>query len=375
MKTTFTIVVFIFVVIIGVVVVSTVLSSVLNISLLKGPEVSQGILRSDNGGDTWEVKGILKEGKKKNLARIAVVDLVFEPSQSSTLYLLTERDGFYRSEDSGETWSALIGEESGLNPDASVLDIAIEESNRDTFYVSVSQGPRGQVFRSENKGANFEEVYGAALEGELVNAVAIDRYDPRTIFVGTSSGLLLESVNRGESWRTMKEFDGGVLDIVINPRDTRHLYVVHAGGKVSKTVDKGNTWQDLKLPGIQPGMRRVSFLKRPSASGEFTSFNLDPANPSHLLVVSGAGVFESRDAGDSFEELTTIIPTGVLAIGSFTVDPTRSGTMYIGVEGTVYKSIDGGESWQIKNLPLSANVGLIRIDPANSERIFAVLSK
>lgn len=375
MKITFNIIVFVFILIIGVVIISTIFSSISGVSLFKRPEGTQGILRSQDGGSTWEAKGVLKEGKKKDFARIAISDLVFEPGNSRTLYLLTEREGLYRSEDSGESWTPLARVEAGVDPRSSVFDIAIDESNRDVLYIAVSQGVRGQVFKSEDRGATFREVYVAAVEGEVVRAVAIDSYQSDTIYVGTSSGLLLESRDKGESWRTVEEFESGVVDIIVSAQDTRHIFVVR-GIKVSKTIDKGETWQDLDLPEPPAGPPRVSFFPRPlEQRGEFTSFSLDPSDPSHVLVISGAGAFESRDAGASFAELATLIPTGALPIGSFTVDPTNSRTMYIGVEGKVYKSIDGGVSWQIKTIPSLAKVVLLRVDPEHPERIFAILSQ
>ncbi len=378
MKIAFNIVVFVFIIIIGIVVMSTILSSVFDISLFKRPGGStEGILRSDDAGETWEIKGVVKDDRKKDFARMTVTDIVFEPKNPETIYLITQGDGMYRSEDSGDIWGQLGNENNGLHPNATIFDIAIEETNRDKVYITVSQGTRGQVLKSIDRASHFEEIYVAAVEGELVHAVAIDRHNPHTIYTGTSSGLLLESSDQGDSWRTVEEFSSGVLDIILNPQDTLQLYVIRAGGFVSKSVDKGVSWVDLDLPSAPTptGPPEINFFPTRGGSGSFTSFSLNPASPSHVFVVSGAGIFESSDAGETFEEIITIIPSGSLPIRSFAVDPANSNIMYLGVEGKMYKTLDGGKSWQIKNIPSVSNVSQILIDPSNSERIYIVLSK
>lgn len=376
MKIAFNIVIFVFIVIIGIVIMSTLLSSVFDISLFKRPGGStEGILRSDDAGETWEARGILKDNEKKDFARITVTDFVFEPANPEIIYLITQGESVYRSEDAGEIWDQITDENGGLLPNALVFDISIEETNRDKIYLAVSQGLRGQVLKSVDKGAHFEEIYVTALEGEVVHAVAIDYYEPQTIYAGTSTGLLLESIDQGDSWRTVEQFSSGVLDIILNPRDTRTMYVVREGGVVSKSVDKGLIWVDIDLPSAPGGVPEFSLFPKKIGSGGFTSFSLNPSNPSHIFVVSGAGIFESLDAGGTFGEITTIIPTGTLPIHSFAIDPTNSRIMYLGVEGKIYKTLDGGRSWQIKGIPSLAKVSQILIDPANPQRVYIVLSQ
>lgn len=376
MKIAFNIVIFVFIIIIGIVVMSTILSSVFDISLFKRPGGStEGILRSDDAGETWEVRGVVKDNEKKDFARMTVTDVVFEPARPETIYLITQGDGMYRSEDSGDTWGQLGNENNGLHPNASIFDIAIEETNRDKVYLAVFQGTRGQVLKSVDRASQFEEIYVAAVEGELVHAVAIDFENPHTIYTGTSSGLLLESSDQGDSWRTVEEFSSGLLDIILNPQDTRQLYVIRAGGFVSKSVDKGVSWVDLDLPSAPTGPPEITLFPTRGGSGGFTSFSLNPSNPSYVFVVSGAGIFESSDAGETFEEIITIIPSGSLPIRSFAVDPANSNIMYLGVEGKIYKTLDGGKSWQIKNIPSVSNVSQILIDPVSSNRIYIVLSR
>lgn len=350
-------------------------SSVLNFSPFKHSKgASQEIMRSRDGAGTWEAVGVQKDSEEKELARIMITDIVFEPKNPNTLYLLTEGDGIYKSENSGDTWAALADENGYLSPRATILDIAIEETNVEKIYLSVLQGTRGQVFKTEDGGRHFEEVYVAALEEETVSAVAIDHYMPENIFAGTSSGLLLGSHDQGASWSNVEEFDSGVLDIVINPQDSRHMYVVRGGRIISKTIDKGESWVNLEIPSASGVQQEMSFFPKKEQE-TFASFSLNPSDPSHLFVVSGTAIFESYDAGATFSEIKTIIPSGSLPIRSFAVDPMNSSVRYVGVESKIYKTVDGAKSWQIKTVPSEASISKILIDPSDSNRVFIVLSK
>ena len=105
-----------------------------------------------------------------------------------------------------------------------------------------------------------------------------------------------------------------------------------------------------------------------------TFCNGDPLSPTTLYVITSGDVFKSTNAGESWTNLDTGIPTlTVLAIDP--VDPT---ILYAGIaklygtEGGVFKSIDAGETWTAANVGIrNHSVRGLVIDPDRPTTLYA----
>jgi len=107
---------------------------------------------------------------------------------------------------------------------------------------------------------------------------------------------------------------------------------------------------------------------------------VDPNQPDTMYTaVSGGGVWKSTDAGSTFEPIwpnDTTQAMGALALGSDgtlwagtgEANPSGGGLTYFG-DG-VYKSTDGGKTWQQWGLAQSAAIGRIVVDPVDPQRVF-----
>ena len=114
---------------------------------------------------------------------------------------------------------------------------------------------------------------------------------------------------------------GRIADIAIDPNDQSTWYVAVGSGGVWKTVNEGTTWE---------------------------------------------AVFENEDA---------------YSIGCVTIDPNDSNTIWVGtgenISGRhvgygagVYRSLDAGKNWENMGLPNSEHIGMIRVDPRDSNVVF-----
>lgn len=105
-----------------------------------------------------------------------------------------------------------------------------------------------------------------------------------------------------------------------------------------------------------------------------------PDRPRTLWVASASGgLFVTRDHGTTWECLFE--NEGTISIGDIAVDPTNPDILWVGTGEAnnqrssywgdgVYKSTDGGETWENVGLPQSQHIGRIVIDPRNSDRVF-----
>ncbi len=114
--------------------------------------------------------------------------------------------------------------------------------------------------------------------------------------------------------------------------------------------------------------------------GRISDIEFNPLNPE--IVYAGAatgGVFKSVDRGVTWSPIFD--DQAVLTIGDLAVAPNQPETIYVGTGeangghnnfpgGGVYKSIDGGVTWQFIGLEQTTSIGRIVVDPANARRVF-----
>ncbi len=110
------------------------------------------------------------------------------------------------------------------------------------------------------------------------------------------------------------------------------------------------------------------------AGGTFTSVVVDPTNPAVLYVGTfGQGVFKSQDGGQSWQAMNNGL--GNLTIQSLAIRSNAT-TLYAGTYGSgIYRSLDSGETWEAIN-GSGGNVANgfivydVEPDPSNAQRLF-----
>lgn len=167
---------------------------------------------------------------------------------------------------------------------------------------------------------------------------------------------------------------GRIADLAINPNNPNEYYVAAASGGVWKTVNHGTTFSpifdgygsySIGCITIDPNNSNVIWV----GSGE---------NNSQRSVGYGDGVYKSTDGGSTFTNLGL---KNSEHIGMIAVDPRNSDVVYVAAYGPVwsaggerglYKTTDGGKTWN-KILDISENTGIneVHLDPRNPDVIYA----
>ncbi len=171
---------------------------------------------------------------------------------------------------------------------------------------------------------------------------------------------------------------GRATDVVaIMPKGQNYvIYVGTASGGVWKTVNEGTTWEPI-------------FDKAPStAIGDIA---LDPTNPDVVWVgtgeanifrssQSGCGIYKSTDGGTTWNHMG-LADTNTIA--RIVIHPTDTDTVYVAASGHewtdneergVYKTTDGGTTWN-KILYIDERTGAIdlALDPEDSQTVYAAV--
>jgi photosystem II stability/assembly factor-like uncharacterized protein len=167
---------------------------------------------------------------------------------------------------------------------------------------------------------------------------------------------------------------GRVIDIAVNPKNKSEWYIAAAAGGVFKTKNSGVTFepifdgQDVYSIGclaIDPNNTNIIWV----GSGE---------NNNQRAVGYGDGIYKSEDGGKSFTNLGLKRSEH---IGMIAIDPRNSDVVYAAAYGPVwkdggdrgiYKTTDGGKNWK-QVLTVSEHTGFneVHIDKKNPDVLYA----
>ncbi|MCF8237741.1 MAG: glycosyl hydrolase [Saprospiraceae bacterium] len=227
-----------------------------------------------------------------------------------------------------------------------VIDIDVNPSDPREWYVASAHG---SLWKTTNAGVTFSPIFDGQATFPM-GAVTLDPSNPHVVWVGTGENNAHSYVIPGEG--VFKSEDGGktwvnkglkesqqIGEIVVHPTDSKTVWVAsygphrQSGGErgVFKTTDGGETWKNVLHPSDYTGCWEL---------------HMDPRNPDVLYTV----------AHQRQRYLTTIV-TG-------------------GDESGIYKSTDGGETWnRLKGGLPQTMVGRIGMDisPVNPDVLFAVV--
>lgn len=168
----------------------------------------------------------------------------------------------------------------------------------------------------------------ATLEPSSYTAVVIVPGDPDGLLVGSSGGVRV-SADGGRSW-SPTTLTGNVRAVVPHPTASAPGGLLAAGsGLLATSADGGATWA--AAPHDLPG-------------GDIRALAPDPSNPDRLFaVVEGHGLFESTDGGRRWASLSDRVPPGIASVAVVSGDPP---SLYVATAvGGVQVFMGGSQAW------------------------------
>lgn len=278
-----------------------------------------------------------------------------------------------------------------------VSAIAIPPNNSNTLYVATASGG---LWKSTDAGANFQPLTNSRPEFSF-ESLAIDPQNPNTIYAGTGhfNGYygtgLLKSTDGGATWTVLGKATFGALmltEVLVHPTNSNTLFVSVANLTQAESIDV--------LPPGQPqlgvyrstdgGQNWNRVLDCNPCSAGITAMVMDATNaqqPTLYAASQGVGLYKSTDGGTTWNKVATL-DTAIgrqdygrvsLAVGAGagaqTVLVGIAATTRNNLGGRVYKTTDGGQTWQELVQAQGYCTGqcfhdnVVAINPANANQI------
>ncbi len=247
-----------------------------------------------------------------------------------------------------------------------VIDIEVNPKDHSEYFVASAHG---SLWKTTNSGVTFTPVFDAQSTFAM-GAVTIDPSQPHIVWVGTGEHNAHTYVVPGDG--VYKSEDGGksfkkvgleesehIGEIIVHPEDSNTVWVAsygphrRAGGDrgVYKTTDGGKTWKNVLRPNEYTGCWEL---------------HIDPRNPDVLYTVAHqriryltteiggggeSGIFKSTDGGETWQRLAGGLPQKMVGRIGMDISPANPDVLYAVVEagerkqrGT-YRSDNAGASW------------------------------
>jgi len=193
--------------------------------------------------------------------------------------------------------------------------------------------------------------------------------DPRALYFGNQ--FLYKTTNGGESWTQMgqdltredpgvppnlndaatadaptEKRRGVIYAIAPSPLRAPMVWIGTDDGLIQLTNDDGRTWQNVTPPTLT-SWSKVTMID----ASRFDVKAAYAAVERHQLNDYDPHIFRTRDAGQTWTEITTGLPKGIY-VQTIKEDPQRRGMLFAGTERAVFVSFDDGDHWQSLQLNL-----------------------
>lgn len=364
-----------------------------------------GVYRSEDAGKSYVT---LNQG----LGNLFIETLCEHPLDQNVI-LAGSIGGIFKSVDGGRNWRDIrtgLPSVKGSGYGVKISEIVSVPGRPDSFWATTGlrrcggSPDAGQIYRSDDSGETWRAIVRTGLPSKVAMfALSPDPRRPEHLLLSTDKGVF-RSVDAGVNWEPSNEglrnpAHARVLARAKSNPDVLYLSTLHLPGNVPwaaqpyRSADGGRTWQPCGKTGLQ---------QRAGRKGEnrgFTSFYnhlaVHPENPDEVYLCGATwvceGVWKSTDAGQTWRQ--TFSKKSIQSredwikdwgpdIHSLTVSPYPPYAISFGTEGYIYRSEDRAETWSQRYTRTfsdgrSASVGLevtcahaINPDPTRKGRFY-----
>ncbi|UCG60113.1 MAG: hypothetical protein JSU70_11435, partial [Phycisphaerales bacterium] len=207
------------------------------------------------------------------------------------------------------------------------------------------------------------------LTGHFIRILAVDHKNPHTVYAGIADGVVAKSTDGGANWTLVDtgQTPEPITALAIHPTNTDIVYAsgFTAGFIVAKSTNGGLDWTN---PFESCAATLCGALGFPALAVDLPDVVYAGARGGKKSITKGVGMFISLDGAKNW---TPSNMPGVL-VQDVEINPLDSSVIYAAASnGSVYKSIDSGVNWEIKNTGLTSyGLNALAIDSNNPSTVY-----
>ena len=213
-----------------------------------GPNELRGVIRSKDGGQSWEKVLFRNENA-------GAIDLTMDPNNPRILFAAIWEarrtpwsmesggpgSGIFRSVDGGDTWSEITNNPGLPRGTKGRIGVAVSPARSGRVWATIEADDTG-LFRSDDVGETWERVNNSGdIQGRpwYYQHVFADPQDPDTVWVLNYQAW--KSVDGGRTFSQVTTPHGDNHDLWIDPRDSDRMIEGNDGG-ASVSFNGGESW-------------------------------------------------------------------------------------------------------------------------------------
>lgn len=223
-----------------------------------GDAPGMGVMKSTDGGISWEFAN-------DGMENLTVGDLLVDPIDPNILIAATS-DGIFRSEDGADTWDMVSSNTINYK------ELAFKPGDSQTVYAT----GQGRFYKSSDNGLDWDYINDGIQQGtrmviavtpanpEYVYVCSANTTDFRALFKSTDSGESFEEMSDSPnilSWASDGNGEGGQawydLCMTADPVNPERIYV--GGIRMKRSDDGGATWIDIQNSYLHVDQHWVEF--------------------------------------------------------------------------------------------------------------------
>ena len=325
--------------------------------------LSPGLIRSRDGGRTWQP---LKDNLPGDERNAAVLSVALDPKDPGVIYAGTggfvgDGHGVFKSTDGGDHWSSA----NSRMPDLRVTGLAVDPTNSSTVY---ALGDDGRFFKSTDAAATWTDLTdrlktaGATWEPRR-GRLMLDPAHAGAVYIGAGGSGWLYSGDGGSTWMQLNGIN-----------DQPDFSAVGAGFGDPPVLLAGLThngpWrygEGKPVESVSPTEPTVAVPVAAATSepvappeGEWqalqelpkwiSAWAVDPANPAVIYASAGENdaygtIWKSEDAGATWRSAQGNLPQDPAdGVHSLAVVGSQPSTVYA-LKSALFASRDGAKTW------------------------------